>query len=83
MQQFLGLLMLVALIVKFWAWILGAMVLWLVIKAGLLAGQEIRAEREESARQMATLVARCDQQHRALLDGDLTLGMHGQFPPAC
>ena len=29
----------------------------------------------------AELVARCDQQHEALMNDDITLGMYGEFPP--
>lgn len=82
MRQFLGLLFLVGLVVKFWAWILAAIVLWLVIQGAIEAAREIKAEREQIARQHAALIARADDEHRALLDGDLVLGTHGQFPPA-
>ena len=59
-----------------------ARLLWLVIKAGLIASAEIRVEREKIARRNAEIVARADYEHSALLDGDLVLGVHGQFPPA-
>ena len=42
---------------------------------------ETQAERERIARRNADLVARCDQQHEALMNDDITLGMYGEFPP--
>ena len=82
MRGLLGLLLLLALIVKFWVWILAGVLLWLVVKAALVAAAEIRVEREKTARRIAALIARCDQQHTALPDGDTLIGTYGQFPPA-
>jgi len=42
---------------------------------------ETQAENERIARRNADLVARCDQQHEALMNDDITLGMYGEFPP--
>jgi len=82
-------LLVIAFVIKFWPWILGAVLLWLLIKFGLPAGQrairemraETQAENERIARRNADLVARCDQQHEALMNDDITLGMYGEFPP--
>ena len=89
MWQLLGLLFLMAIVIKFWPWILGAVLLWLLIKFGLPAGQraireiraETQAENERIARRNAELMARGDQQHEALMNDDITLGMYGEFPP--
>ena len=74
MWAFLGLLVLAGLVFKFWPWILGAWLLWLVVKGGLQATQEARAEaqaeRERTAHRNAELMARADLQHAWVLDGD-------------
>jgi hypothetical protein len=82
-------LLVIAFVIKFWMWILAAVLLWWLIKFGLPAGQraireiqaETQAEHERIARRNAELVARCDQQHEALMNDDITLGMYGEFPP--
>ena len=82
-------LLVIAFVIKFWPWILGAVLLSLLIKFGLPAGQrairemraETQAENERIARRNADLVARCDEQHEALMNDDITLGMYGEFPP--
>ena len=82
-------LLVIAFVIKFWMWILAAVVLWWLIKFGLPASirairemqAETQAERERIARRNADLVARCDQQHEALMNDDITLGMYGEFPP--
>jgi hypothetical protein len=70
-------------------WILGAVLLWWLIKYGLPAAHraiqeiqaETQAENERIAHRNAELMARCDQQHEALMNDDITLGMYGEFPP--
>jgi F0F1-type ATP synthase membrane subunit b/b' len=82
-------LLVIAFVIKFWVWILGALLLWWLIKFGVPAGQravremqaETQAEHERIDRRNAELVARCDQQHEALMNDDITLGMYGEFPP--
>ncbi len=82
-------LVVIAFVIKFWVWILAALLLWWLIKFGLPAGQrmirerqaETQAENERIAHRNAELVARCDQQHEALMNDDITLGMYGEFPP--
>ena len=82
-------LLVIAFVIKFWMWILAAVVLWWLIKFGLPASirairemqAETQAERERIAHRNAELVARCDQQHEALMNDDITLGMYGEFPP--
>ena len=88
MWQLLGLLFLMALVFKFWPWILGAAVLWLLIKFGLPVGQrairemreETQAEHERVARRNAELAARADLQHAWVLEGD-PRGIYGRYPP--
>jgi len=82
-------LVVIAFVIKFWMWILGAVLLWWLIKYGLPAAQraiqemqaETQAENERIAHRNAELMARCDQQHEALMNDDITLGMYGEFPP--
>ena len=42
---------------------------------------ETQAENKRIAHRNAELVARCDEQHEALMNDDITLGMYGEFPP--
>ena len=80
MRQLVGLLILVALVVHFWAWILAAIVLWLIVKAAPVAVAELRAQRETLARRDAAVVARAEEQHRLWLAGD-ERGLYGLYPP--
>jgi hypothetical protein len=82
-------LIVVALVIKFWPWILGTTLLWWLIKYGLPAGRrairkrqaETQAENERIARRNAELVARADAEHNALMSGDIETGMYGQYQP--
>jgi hypothetical protein len=82
-------LLVIAFVIKFWVWILGALLAWWLIKFGLPAGRreirkmqaEAQAKNEKIARRNAELVARADQQHNALMDGDIPLGTYGEYPP--
>ena len=76
-----GLLIVIALVIKFWAWILGAAVLWVIVKLALQGRQEIQQENAKIARRNAELVARADYEHNALMDGDMETGLYGQFQP--
>jgi hypothetical protein len=81
MPLLLGVLMVVALVVKFWPVIVG-------IVGVIVAGYWVRraadrhAERVESERRrLAGLVARADQQHAWVMQGD-ERGVDGEFPAA-
>ena len=49
MKRIIGLLVLAALLIKFWPWILAAVLLWWVIKADLQVLEESRTERAARA----------------------------------
>jgi type II secretory pathway pseudopilin PulG len=76
-----GLLVVIALVIKFWAWILAAAVLWVIVKVALKANQERQKKNQEIASQNAAMAARADYEHNALMDGDTETGIYGQFPP--
>jgi hypothetical protein len=78
--KFLGLLILAALVVKFWPWIVGAVVLWLLVRAVLRAGDRVEEQQAESARRAADLLGRCDREHALWMRGD-DRGFYGQYPP--
>ena len=88
-RRYSSLLVVIPFVIKFWVWILAALLLWWLIKFGLPAGQrmiremeaETQAENKRIAHRNAELVARCDEQHEALMNDYITLGMYGEFPP--
>ncbi len=71
-----------ALVVKF-AWFIAAALL--TVAGAILIGKWL-ARRDDRAgarrRQNAEICARADQQHAAMLAGDLKLGVFGAYPPA-
>jgi flagellin-like protein len=76
-----GVLMLIAVIIKFIWWILGAVVLYGLFRVGRSQLQLARARREAEARRAAEVAARAEQQHRWVLRGD-DRGIYGEYPVA-
>jgi flagellar biosynthesis/type III secretory pathway M-ring protein FliF/YscJ len=67
---FFGVLLLVGLIGLYWKWIVGAVVVWFVVReAGRLREQSAAAAETERVR-LAALAARADQQHMWAMQGD-------------
>jgi hypothetical protein len=80
-MQFVALLVVVALVVKYWWLIAGVIGLIAAVYWGRRVADR-RAERVEAERRrLAELVARADAQHRMVVEGD-ERGVFGEFPPA-
>jgi hypothetical protein len=80
-MQFLALLIGVALVVKYWWLIVGIVAVtyagYRVVRAVDRHAERVEAER----RRLAGLVARADQQHAWVMQGD-ERGVYGEFSPA-
>jgi hypothetical protein len=80
-MQFLALLVVVALAVKFW-WLIAAAVGMFCAVHWTRRAVDRHVERVEAERRrLAGLVARADQQHNWTMQGD-PRGMFGEFPAA-
>jgi hypothetical protein len=75
----IGIVVIIALIVKFIWWILGAAAVVAVFYIARSVVREERARREAQARRRVVIAARADQQHRWVLQGD-DRGIYGQYP---
>jgi nitrate/nitrite transporter NarK len=84
-MQLVALLIVAALVVKFWPYIVGTVagivvIVWLV-RYGMRAA-DLSWEREQSKRRrLAELAARADQQHEWVMRGD-PRGTYGEYPAA-
>ena len=76
-----GVLMVIALMINFIWWILGAVVLYVLFRIVRWQLRLDRARREAQARRAAEIAARAEQQHRWILQGD-DRGIYGQYPVA-
>lgn len=77
------LLLLAAVFVAKFAWLLAALVATVVaarLIGGWLRGRDDRAAAER--RRDAEIRVRADRQHAAILAGDEQLGVYGNYPPA-
>jgi hypothetical protein len=79
--QFVGTLLLVGFMLKFWWLIALAVGVVLVWRFGPAVYREYRADGAARRRQLSAIAARADQQHRFVLAGD-DRGLYGQYPPA-
>ena len=80
-MQFVALLVVVALVVKFW-WLIAGIVavtygVYRAVRAIDRHAERVEAER----RRLAEIAARADEQHRLVLAGD-DRGVFGEYPPA-
>lgn len=85
MKQLIGFLVLVGLVLAYWQWIVGIVLVVLIIRALPVALREWQAEQAavQAARKArdAALVARADREHAQVMAGD-ERGIWGQYPPA-
>jgi len=81
MRELIALLIIVALIVEFIWWILGAAALAAVFVVVRSAIRADRAQRAAIAQLDAEIAARAERQHRWVLDGD-DRGVYGDYPIA-
>jgi uncharacterized membrane protein len=81
MAAFLALLIGVALVVKFWWLIVGIVAVTYTVYRAVRAVDRHAERVEAERRRLAGLVARADQQHAWVMQGD-ERGVYGEFSPA-
>ena len=79
--QFLGTLIVMALIYHFIWWIVGIAAVILGVIAGVKCWQHYEVSAEAEAKRLAAIEARADEQHNWVMQGD-ERGLFGQYPPA-
>lgn len=81
MVKLFGFLLLVGVVLTYWQWIVGAVIIFLVFNPALGAWQELRVERAERAAAAAAVKARAELEDQWYLAGKPE-GIYGAFPPA-
>jgi Flp pilus assembly protein TadB len=81
MKALVCVLLVVGCVMVYWQYVLGVVVLVVGAWVVPFVVRQIHDEREATARRRADLVARADEQHAQVMQGD-SRGVFGAYPPA-
>lgn len=80
MKQLLGVLLIMGLLVAYWPWVVGFVLIVFGVRMIVRAADSARVRADEKRAKDAAIVARADRQHQQVMAGNMA-GVYGEYPP--